>query len=100
MREGDYYPELRNMTVSRTDLTQRMEPMPNWSLGRDEMMAEWRNARVHTTQIEGVRITMPKEDFERMMSIYQAHYHACNRNPAVADAWHQYKMLVALTEKS
>ena len=99
MREGEHYPELRNMTMTRTELTERVEPMPNWSLSRAEMMQEWRNATVHTRTIEGVKIVMPREDFERMMSIYRAHYHAANHNPAVADAWHQYRMLVALTDR-
>jgi hypothetical protein len=45
----------------------------------------------------GVQIQMFREDFERMMTIYQSHYHAENANPAVREAWHQYRMLVALT---
>ena len=97
MMEGESYPELRNMNMNHTVLTERTEPVPNWSLDRDDMMAEWRKATVHTRQIEGVRITMPRDDWEALMSIYTAHYHAANRNPAVAEAWHQYKMLVALT---
>jgi hypothetical protein len=97
MREGDRYPELRNMNVDRTTLQERIEPMPDWSLDRDQMMERWRSATVRVREIEGVRITMPRDDFEALMSIYQAHYHACSRNPAVAEAWHQYKMLAALT---
>jgi hypothetical protein len=50
-------------------------------------------------RIPAVRITMPEEDWARIMSIYTGHYHAASRNPAVAEAWHQYRMLVALTEQ-
>lgn len=97
MTQGDQYPEMRNMNVDRVTLQERVEPIPNWSLGATEMMAEWRAATVRVRAIEGVRITMPVEDFEAMMAIYRAHYHAMDRNPAVAAAWSQYKMLVALT---
>lgn len=99
MREGARYPELQNMQLDPIQLTQRVEPVPDWTLAREDMMTRWRAATVRTTQIPGVRITMPLEDFERLMSIYTSHYHAASRNPAVADAWQQYKMLVALTER-
>jgi len=53
-----------------------------------------------TQQIPAVRIEMPLEDFERMITIYQTHYAAADANPAVQDAWQAYRMLVALTVRN
>ena len=98
MREGDYYPELRHAQVEPAQMQFRRQPPPDWTLYHREMMATWRNNE-KIDVIEAVKITMPKEDFERLMSIYTCHYHAANQNPAVAEAWSQYKMLVALTNR-
>ena len=99
--EGDMYPELRRMALEpyrmyETRLDNRYW-QHNWGSLKDGLK-DMRN-HIDQVEIEAVRITMPKEDFERMMSIYHAHYHAAVDNPAVAEAWHQYKMLVALTQR-
>ena len=97
LQPGEHYPELRNATIQ----TQKMElhemQPPNWNLPRDQMFAEWRTT-AQTRVVDAVRVTMPEEDWARLMSIYTAHYHAASRNPAVQEAWQQYKMLVTLTQ--
>ncbi len=54
---------------------------------------------VTCTVIDAVQVTMPREDWEMIMEIYRAHYHAANHNPGVLDRWMEYRMMVALTEK-
>lgn len=48
--------------------------------------------------VPAVRVTMPIEEFEELISIYRSHYRPQSDNPAVIDAWNQYKMLLALTK--
>jgi hypothetical protein len=93
------YPEMRNMQMEPVQMQLRRQPAPApdsaaWS--HREFMSAWRASEQIET-VEAVRIMMPRSDFEAFMSIYTAHYHAASKNPAVAEAWHQYKMLVALT---
>ena len=52
-----------------------------------------------TRDLPGVVVTMPAEDYEAMLDILRSHYDAVSTNPAVNDAWVQYKMLQALTNK-
>jgi len=99
MTEGQSYPELRRMHLEPHKLQIPKTQVPNWSLSGQERIREWSQRTVEYDIVDAVKILMPKEDFERMMSIYTAHYHAASRNPAVAEAWHQYRMLVALTEQ-
>ena len=95
------YPEMRNMQMEPVQMQLRRQPAPapdsaSWS--HREFMSAWRASEQIET-VEAVRIMMPRSDFEAFMSIYTAHYHAASKNPAVAEAWHQYKMLVALTAR-
>lgn len=103
MKEGEQYPELRRMSLEKTRMSETRIDPGYWERHWDEKNPRQNlrdiGSHVQSTEIEAVRITMPKEDFERIMSIYTAHYHAANRNPAVADAWLQYKTLVALTDR-
>lgn len=45
-----------------------------------------------------VDITIPESDWLTIKQIVQAHQQECE-HPMVADAWMQYKMCVALTQK-
>ena len=101
MKQGDVYPELRNVQMEQAQMQLRRQPPPpldsaSWS--HKEFMSAWRASEQIET-VEAVRITMPLADFERVMSIYTAHYHAASRNPTVADAWNQYRMCCALTDR-
>lgn len=51
-----------------------------------------------TQDLAGVVVTMPVEDFEAMLDVLHAHYHAQSTNPAVNDAWLKYRMLIAMTK--
>lgn len=44
-----------------------------------------------------VRVTIPRVDWEAIMEIYRAHYHAESRHPSVRAAWEQYRIMVSLT---
>lgn len=101
MIEGEQYPELRRMALEPYRMYETHMDSRYWQNDWGSLRDGLKNMQEHITQreIPAVRITMPREDFERMMSIYTAHYSAASRNPAVAEAWHQYKMLVALTER-
>jgi len=50
-----------------------------------------------TRDLPGVTVTMPEEDFDAMLEVLHAHYHAQSTNPAVNDAWLKYRMLVSIT---
>jgi len=49
--------------------------------------------------VPGVRIEMTQADWDTMVEIVAAHRRAAAHNPAVLDAWQQYRMLVALTNR-
>lgn len=103
MLEGQMYPELRRMSLERATLSStRIDPgywERHWDEKNPKQSLREIGSHVQSVEIEAVRITMPREDFERMMSIYTAHYHAANRNPAVVETWNQYRTLVALTDR-
>lgn len=52
-----------------------------------------------TESVPGVRIEMPMADWEDLLNVYQSHYQAQSQHPTVKDAWSQYKMAVALTQR-
>ena len=64
---------------------------------------DWINMRdgekltMTTLDLPGVVVTMPAEDYEEMIDVLRSHYRAISTNPAVRDAWYQYKMLLSLT---
>ena len=95
MREGDVYPELRRMTIEPARMQETRMDADYWNNRDPRRVAEY----LHNTDIPAVRVTLPEDDWARLMSIYSAHYHAALRNPAVAEAWNQYRILVALTQK-
>lgn len=92
MREGDLYPELQHARIE----AYRVVIQRHYSASGDWLDSQ---ARYMTDQhsVPGVRITMPESDWEAIMEIYRAHYHAQNRNPGVRDAWEQYRVMVGLT---
>lgn len=98
MIEGDLYPELRRAQLEPARMRVRRMGKPDWNLSHKEMMEQWRMSEI-TDELEAVRITLPKEDFEALMEIYTTFYHPANQTPAVQEAWRQYRMLVALTKK-
>jgi hypothetical protein len=52
-----------------------------------------------TESVPGVRVEMPLTDWEDLLAVYRSHYQPQSEHPMVADAWRQYKMAVALTQR-
>ena len=50
--------------------------------------------------VPGVQIEMTQADWDAMVEIVAAHRRAARYNPAVDEAWQQYRMLVALTQRN
>ena len=92
MIEGEYYPHLRHVRIEpyTVVIQQNYAPPRSWLDSQARYMTE-------QSAVAGVKITMPEADWEGIMEIYQAHYHAENRNPGVRDAWEKYKIMVSLT---
>lgn len=98
MREGDFYPELRNMTYTKTfNKIQEIKSvgMGNWMNIVQQANPE-KEVSFSVDNLQMVRIDIPIRDWERIMEIYKSHYHAIERNPAVESVWQQYKMLKVL----
>jgi hypothetical protein len=94
-----HYPELRHARITSTTMHQAVPREPRhttWASSSQE--SDY--FAMSSQQIPGVRIEMPLEDFERMITIYQTHYAAADANPAVLEAWQAYRMLVALTVRN
>ena len=89
MKEMAYYPELTRMKLEPAQMQESQFQRSTPGRVRPEDF--------QTRIIEAVQITMPKEDFERMLSIYTAHYSAVSQHPTVLDAWMQYRVCCALT---
>ena len=60
-------------------------------------MAPGETLTMTTRDMPGVQVTLPAEDWETLTEIVIAHYEARSQNPAVNDAWLQYRMLLAMT---
>lgn len=92
MIEGDYYPNLRHVRIEPYNVVIHY----NYSAPTEWLHSQ---ARYMTDQqvVPGVKITMPEADWNRIMDIYRAHFHAENSNPGVRDAWEQYQIMCALT---
>lgn len=94
LEEGELYPELRRARWQPIEMIERHIDAASWvkaNYGPDQM--------VEHKRIPGVRLELPEEDLNAIMEIYQAHYHAANRNPGVKEAWLEYRTLVALTQQ-
>jgi hypothetical protein len=52
-----------------------------------------------TESVPGVRVEMPLTDWEDLLAVYQSHYQPQSQHPMVKEAWQQYKMAVALTQR-
>jgi hypothetical protein len=94
MNEGELYPELRYVNMLPTRI--RIASLPDFNLMRQGQAYDL--ARHIINEVPGLQVEIPESDWNRIMDIYHAHYHAANRNPAVQEAWQQYRMLIALTE--
>jgi hypothetical protein len=95
MREGDLYPELRSAQIEPWTMIQREWPeltAANWTT-QDPLAA----VNIREYQTPAVRVTIPAVDWEVIMQIYRAHYHAESRHPSVRAAWEQYKIMCSLT---
>lgn len=91
MREGDFYPHLRNVKIERYTM------VTNEGFGRPiDWLNEPATYAVRTRDLPAYRITIPAHDWEAIMEIYQAHFHPQVNNPGVIQAWEQYKMMVTL----
>jgi len=52
-----------------------------------------------TESVPGVRVEMPLTDWEDLLAVYRSHYQPQSEHPMVKEAWQQYKMTVALTQR-
>lgn len=94
MMEGQQYPELRNARYYPIEMRRRTYSAQDWYLKDiDGQVAD----TIREENIAGVRLELPVEDANALLEIYRAHYHAVNRNPAVREAWLQYRTLAELT---
>ena len=93
LKEGDLYPNLKHIRYS--EFTMQMHRVEyDWTKRYDD--------QPRTTQIEtvpAVRMEIPAADLDAILEIYMAHFNAASKNPAVQDAWAQYKMLLELTKR-
>lgn len=94
MLEGQAYPELRRARYYPIEI-RRASVEPDWNIRDIEATAK----TVQVENIPAVRLELPLEDANALLEIYRAHYHAASRNPAVREAWLEYRMLVELTRK-
>ena len=92
MREGDYYPDLRYVRIvpHTLEIMEKLSTPKDWLDNQSQYM-------INKRTVAGLQITMPEADWEAIMEIYRAHFHAENRNPGVRDAWEQYQIMCALT---
>jgi len=58
-----------------------------------------RHAVVEKSFVQGVRVEMTRETWDEIQEVYQAH-HDQMANPAVRDAWSQYRMVRALADQN
>lgn len=95
MREGELYPHLRSARMENCEMILREWPditAKSWN-AHDPLEA----VAIREYPTPAVRITIPAVDWECIMEIYRAHYHAQNQTPGVRAAWEQYKIMVSLT---
>ena len=93
MREGDFYPHLRHAMIKQWTMIIREQTAPparNWA----DSFARYAIGERHVPALE---IRIPERDWEAIMEIYRAHFHAENTNPGVKQAWEQYKIMCAMT---
>jgi len=92
MIEGEYYPHLRHVRIEPYNVVihYNYASPKNWLDSQAKYMTDQQ-------AVPGVKITMPEADWQGIMEIYQAHFHAENRNPGVRQAWEQYKIMCAMT---
>lgn len=92
MREGELYPHLRHARFEPyTVVIQHNYATPtNW-------LDQQARYQVDQRAVPGLRIMIPEADWEAIMEIYRAHFHAENSNPGVTQAWEQYKIMCSLT---
>ena len=91
------YPELKKANVAIKTI--RIASTPNVVQWYSTKSFDQDRLNINVEEVEGVQVTMPREDWEKIMEIYQSHYVAINQNPGVLDRWMEYRMMVALTEK-
>ena len=91
------FPQVVGQRVIEIARAQQIGTLPYWALDRsDSDMA----VSVNRETVPGYRIDITQADWHHMLEIVEAHHGACSRNPAVVDAWQQYRMLRALTDRS
>jgi hypothetical protein len=96
MMEGQQYPELRNARYYPIEMRRRTYGSLDWYLKDINGQAA---DTIREENIPAVRLELPLEDANALFEIYRAHYHAANRNPAVREAWLEYRTLVGLTQQ-
>ena len=92
MKEGDYYPNLRYVKIEPYTIAM-VEPLAASQWWLDQPAEPY---TVQSRTVPALRVTIPEADWNRIMEIYRAHFHAENRNPGVRDAWEQYQIMCAL----
>lgn len=97
MKEGDEYPHLKLAKIHRgvNPIMIRQPSTVNWSVVTDQT----HTIAVHDVErLQTVVVELPERDWDGIMEIYRAHYHAGQRNAAVLHAWAQYQLLMRLTK--
>lgn len=63
------------------------------------------HVKLTTARVPGVRVDMPRDDFETVVGTYQMFETPASNHPAVLDAWHElrlqaqrYQLIVAMTQ--
>ena len=96
LRIGEHYPHLRRANV-HSGVNGYREYQPTyrsvWQL-RDQTAIEACDVEVLPTLV----IEIPVADWDGIMEIYLAHWHAQNQNPAVQQAWKEYQLLAKLSQ--
>lgn len=95
MKEGEYYPHLRQAKIHPgvNSLRELKPSRTSWEL-TDQTVIAVQDVEILPTVV----IEIPLRDWEGIMEIYQTHFHAQNRSAAVLHAWAQYQLLVKLSK--
>ena len=92
LRDGELFPPLRRARFEDYTLVEwAQEPIYR------QIDANSSVSHIESHTVPAYRIAIPREDWNELMEIVTAHYTAASKNPAVAEAWHQYQMLIRLT---
>ena len=92
---GEHYPHLHRANIQEAvhGFREFRPRTAAWQLP-DQSVVDACDVEVLPTLV----IEIPATDWQAIMEIYRAHWHAQNTNEAVAQAWTQYQLLVKLSQ--